>query len=154
MRNAYGMEGFTLNFKKIAITATMTGALGAATLGFGTGLAQAKPHPGPPIPPVPVIPGAWVPGDPPGHNPWGPPGQVKKWEALPGPVPGTVIDNPFEGIPPGHWGEPWRYGLPGWWLPENIPGLIDPLPVVWNPDLAAWGVWLAGLNQFIPYPLS
>jgi hypothetical protein len=153
------MEGFTMNLKRIAITATITGALGAAALGFGTGLAQAKPHPGPPIPPIPVVPGdvvsgAWLPGDPPGHNPWGPPGQVKKWEVLPGPVPGTVVDNPFEGVPPGHWGEPWRYGLPAWWLPENIPGVIDPLPVVWNPELAAWGVWLDWLNQFIPYPLS
>ena len=135
------MEGFTLNLKKIAITATMTGVLGAATLGFGTGLSQAKPHPGPPIPPIPVIPGAWNPGDPPGHNPWGPPGQVKKWEVLPGPEAGTVIDNPFEGVPPGHWGEMW---VPWPGAPE--------LPVVWNNDLVAWGVWWA--DQFIPYPLS
>ena len=82
------MEGFTLNLKRIAITATITGALGGP-VGIGTGLAQAKPHPGPPIPPIPVVPGdvvqeAWLPGDPPGHNPWGPPGQVKKWDVLPG----------------------------------------------------------------------
>ena len=63
------MEGFTLNLKRIAITATITGALGVAGLGIGTGLAQAKPHPGPPTPPIPVVPGdviqeAWLPGDP------------------------------------------------------------------------------------------
>ena len=52
---------------------------------------------------------------------------------------------------PGHWNDPAWAGLPTTWLPPNwielgIPG---PLDVVWNPDLAVWGVWWA--DQFIPF---
>lgn len=126
-----------MNLKKFAAGATIAGALGAAALGFGAGSAQAKPHPGPPMPPIPVIPvipvapADWVPGDPPGHNPFGPPGQVMQGNPV---VPGLT------GVPPGHWGEPWLYGLPATWLPP-IPGVTEPLPVLWDPDVGAWGVW-------------
>jgi hypothetical protein len=130
---------FTMNVKKIAAGAAMAGALGFSAVGFG-GVAQAKPHdPGPCVPWV----DCWVPGvDPPGHNPFGPPGQVMQGNPW---VPGLT------GVPPGHWGDPTLVGLPPTWLPRNwielgIPG---PLDVVWNPDLAAWGVWWA--EQFIPY---
>lgn len=87
----------------------------------------------------------WLPGDPPGQNPIGPPGQVKQ-------VPG-----PFYGVPPGHWDDPVRVGLPPFWLPPvellpagyPIPGA--PLPVVWNPGNNAFGVWL-GDGVFIAFP--
>jgi hypothetical protein len=116
-----------MRLTKIAAGAAVAGALGLGAIG-GAGFAQAKPHdPGP----CDVL-GAdcWVPGDPPGHNPFGPPGQVMKGDPY---VPGLT------GVPPGHWGEVWA----PW------PGAPD-LPVVWNNDILAWGVWLA--DQFIPLP--
>jgi hypothetical protein len=81
-----------VNLKKIAGTATVATALGAAALGLGAGSAQADPGWGPNIPWIPG-PGDWVPEWNPGIN-WGPPGQVKK-ECVP----------PFWtcGTPPGHW---------------------------------------------------
>jgi hypothetical protein len=124
-----------MRLKKIVAGAALAGALSANAFGLGAASAQAKPHPGPPIPPIPVIPGnvGWLPGDPPGHNPFGPPGQVMQGNPV---VPGLT------GVPPGHWGETW---LPWNWVDLGIPG---PLPVVWNPDLLDWGVWWA--DQFIP----
>jgi hypothetical protein len=98
----------------------MAGALGLGTLG-GAGLAQAKPH------------GCDVMGVncwPPGHNTFGPPGQVMQGNP-------DVVG--LTGVPPGHWGEVWS---PWAGVPEQ--------PVVWNDDLMAWGVWW--LNQFIPLP--
>jgi hypothetical protein len=122
-----------MNLKKIAAGAAIGAALGFGAFG-GAGFAHAKPHG-----PDPCIPGidCWVPGDPPGHNPFGPPGQVMQGNP---PVMGLT------GVPPGHWGETW---LPPNWIDLGIPG---PLPVVWNPDLLAWGVWWA--DQFIPSPLT
>jgi len=93
--------------------------------------------------------GDWVEGDwgagmPPGHNPWGPPGQVKKDPLAYGAPPY------LEGVPPGHWGDPELYGVPEWWLPQNLVDVItEPLKVVWNPDVLGWGVWWA--DQFIPF---
>ena len=78
-----------MNVKKIAGTATVAGALGAAALGLGAGTAQADDW-------VPWVP--WVPhvddwGD---WNPF-PPGQVQHW-------------CPWHS-PPGHWvGGP--HGIP------------------------------------------
>jgi len=122
-----------MNLKKIAAGAAIGAVLGFGALG-GAGFAAAKPHG--PDPCVPWI-DCWVPGDPPGHNPFGPPGQVMQGNAG---APGLT------GVPPGHWGETW---LPPNWTDLGIPG---PLPVVWNPDLLAWGVWWA--DQFIPSPLT
>lgn len=66
-----------MNLKKIAGTASLVGALGAATLGFGAGMAQANP--GPDVP--------WVPNvDHPGWHPV-PPGQIQRvcpWHSPPG----------------------------------------------------------------------
>jgi hypothetical protein len=127
-----------MNSKKLAAGAAMVGALAFSALGLSD-VAQAKPHdPGPCIPGV----DCWGPGDPPGHNPFGPPGQVMQGNPY---VPGLT------GVPPGHWNDPAWAGLPTTWLPANwidlgIPG---PLDLVWNPDLAAWGVWWA--DQFIPF---
>jgi len=103
------MKGIeSMNLKTIAATVTMTGALGVAALGVGAGTAQADDG---------YYPGCWpLPCDtfqgPPGHNPFGPPGQVKKDAYLPGrwgPIP-----NPVQGVPPGHWDEvplwqPWPH---------------------------------------------
>lgn len=127
-----------MNMKKMAAGAAMAGALGFSALGF-SGVAQAKPHS--PDPCIPVV-NCWVPGDPPGHNPYGPPGQVKK---------GNPAVAGLTGVPPGHWGDPTYVGLPRTWLPYNWMnlGIPYPLNVVWNPDLEDWGVWWA--NQFFPY---
>ncbi|TFV55453.1 hypothetical protein E4P42_22790 [Mycobacterium sp. PS03-16] len=77
-----------MQLKKIGITATLAGALGAAALGLGAGTAQADDL----WVPVPVIPDVDVHlGVPPGHvgHVVGlPPGQAKKF-----------VGN----VPPGHW---------------------------------------------------
>jgi hypothetical protein len=138
---------FTMTMKKIAAGTVMAGALGLATLGIGSGLAHADPKL--PPPPVPGD-GVWSPGQPPGHNPFGPPGQVKK-EPFIGDVPG--VPNPFYGVPPGHWDDPGYFGLPVTWLPPGIPGVTEPLRLLWNPNANAWGVWVND-DLFIPYPVS
>ena len=118
-------------WKKFAVGAAMAGALGFAALS-GAGLAQAKPHGGG----EPCVPGVdcW----PPGHNGLGPPGQV-------------MHGNPdvlgLTGVPPGHWQNPAEFGLPTTWAPDWVPWAQQ---VVWNNDLAQWGIWW--LNQFIPLP--
>jgi hypothetical protein len=88
-----------VNVKKYAVAASMAGALGLGALGVGIGTAQADDghhH------------GCWpLPCDtfqgPPGQNPFGPPGQVKKEAFLPGPW--GPIPNPVQGESPGHWDE-------------------------------------------------
>lgn len=143
-----------MRVKNFAAGAAMVGAVSLGALGFGHGIAQAKPHvPGPP--PIPV-PGDWIPGDvdwnpggPPGHNPWGPPGQVKHGNPV---VPGLT------GVPPGHWGDPTWVGLPSIWLPDNwvdlgIPNNIPGLPLVLNPNGdGTWGIIWNGV--FVPYPVQ
>jgi hypothetical protein len=127
-----------MRLKKLAVGAAMV-ALGFGTLG-GAGVAQAKPH-GPDQCGLGIV---WCPGDPPGHNPFGPPGQVMHGNDL-----GADLVAPeLVGVPPGHWGEPWLYGLPATWRPWDRVD-IPFLPVVWNPDLVAWGIWWA--DQFIPF---
>jgi hypothetical protein len=123
-----------MNLMKIAVGVAMAGALGFGALG-GAGFAQAKPHDGCDVMGL----NCWVPGDPPGQNPFGPPGQVKKDPLAYGVPP--VWAPSMDGVPPGHWGETWS---PWVGVPE--------LPVVWNNDLAAWGVWWA--DQFIPRPFE
>ncbi|MFY9922038.1 MAG: hypothetical protein WAL26_27165 [Mycobacterium sp.] len=83
-----------MNIRKIAGTAALAGAIGAAALGLGAGSAQADDIWVPDIPWIPWGAGHWIP-DP---N-LGPPGQVKKW-----------CPAPFDS-PPGHWyGGP--HGIP------------------------------------------
>ena len=84
-----------MSLKRIAAKAVITGSLSLAALGLGAGVAQADDN---------GHRGCWpFPCDtfqgPPGQNPFGPPGQVKK-DAFLGPVP-----NPVYGVPPGHWDE-------------------------------------------------
>jgi hypothetical protein len=96
----------TVNLKKITGTATLAGAIGAAALGLGTGAAQADPKPRDPGP---------VSSDtdftqPPGHvgqDIGSPPGQFNKLETIQVEINGepVEIDNPFFGVPPGHWAE-------------------------------------------------
>ncbi|BBX96395.1 hypothetical protein [Mycobacterium lacus] len=65
--------------KKIAGTAALAGALGAAALGLSTGVAPADPGPWIPGPPAPHV-DDWAP------NPL-PPGQIKQvcpWQSPPG----------------------------------------------------------------------
>ncbi|BBZ09471.1 hypothetical protein MDOR_36400 [Mycolicibacterium doricum] len=66
-----------MNLKKLAATATMTGALGFAAVGLGAGTAQADPH------------CWWVP------------------DPLQGPGPGCLAPpghlNHVSDVPPGHW---------------------------------------------------
>jgi hypothetical protein len=93
-----------VNFKRFAATATMAGALGVfAALGLGAGPAQAKPGGNDWCGPIqcPDF------DAPPGQVGVGPPGQFKKdpyWPVFP-------IENPYYGVPPGHWDEvnPWPW---------------------------------------------
>jgi hypothetical protein len=94
-----------MNLTRIAGTATLAGALGAAALGLGAGSAQAAPK----WNPNPVVPSITDFTRPPGHigQDLGiPPGQFKKLSKITVGLPDgttTVIDNPYFGIPPGHW---------------------------------------------------
>ena len=99
-------KGTTMNLKKIAGTATLAGALGAAALGLGAGSAQAAPK----WNPNPVVPSDTDFNQPPGKvgKALGiPPGQFKKIPTLTVGFPDgstTLLDpSPFFGVPPGHW---------------------------------------------------
>ena len=133
-----------MQLKRTAATATMMGALSVATAGFGTGWAQAEPSVTTPTPmPAPSVTtptpmptpsvvdgsggGVGAPGDPaaPGRDFLPPPGRS-------GPVPPDAV------VP--MWAPP--APPPPWWAPW--------LPVVWNTDLNAWGVWWNGTFQRLP----
>nr|WP_090279833.1 hypothetical protein [Mycolicibacterium komanii]CRL75892.1 hypothetical protein CPGR_04240 [Mycolicibacterium komanii] len=138
-----------MEIKKFAATTAMAGALGLSAFALGSGIAQADP--GPKIPgPHPPGPGIshWAPVGPPGHNPFGPPGQVKKQPTLAG------VPNPLENVPPGHWDDRVRLGIPDVWLPPidlrpDFPNLA-PLKVEWNAEANAFGVVLDN-GVFIAY---
>ena len=119
-----------MQVKKIAAGTAAAAALGCALFGVGSAVAQAKPHN--PLPPIPSIPGG-----PPGHNHFGPPGQVMKGNPI---VPGLT------GVPPGHWRDPGFVGLPPVWRPVNWLdlGIYEPQPVVWDPGVNSWGIWWNG----------
>jgi hypothetical protein len=94
-----------MDIKKMIGTATLAGALGAAALGLGTGIAQADPKDRDPNPPA--VDDVDV-SAPPGHigQLFGtPPGQLKKQPTITVTVDDqeVTIDNPFEGRPPGQW---------------------------------------------------
>lgn len=132
-----------MKIKKVVATTAVAGALGFAALGLGSGFSHADPKwpniPGPPNPPIPGV-ANWAPGGPPGHNPFGPPGHVKKG---------------FYNVPPGHWNDRARLGIPDVWLPPvelrpDFPDLNTPLKVEWNAEAAAFGVRLSN-GAFIAY---
>jgi hypothetical protein len=129
-----------MTLKEFAAGAATAGVLGLAAVGVGAGLAQADPpdNPWPPIPGPGV--NAGEPGNPlpPGRNFLPPPGHG-------GPMPQERI----EFLTPPPWvlvpvlpplGTPPAPALPDW---------ADGLPVFWNPDLGAWGVWDASSGVFI-----
>jgi len=119
-----------MKLKRTAAKATLIGAMGIAAAGFGAGLAQADP-PFPTPPPWP-IPG---PDDGPGVNAGGP---------------GNPLP-PGQGYlpPPGHSGPtPQDAVVPVWAPPAPPPPSWAPwLPVSWNTELNAWGVWWNGSFQ-------
>ncbi|OBB44614.1 hypothetical protein [Mycobacterium sp. 852002-51961_SCH5331710] len=142
-----------MEIKKFAATTAMAGALGLSAFALGSGLAQADPGPNVPgpNPPGPVI-SNWAPGDPPGHNPFGPPGQVKQQTTIAG------VPNPLENVPPGHWDDRVRLGIPDVWLPPidlrpDLPDLDTPLKVEWNAEANAFGVFLTD-GRFVAYPVT
>jgi hypothetical protein len=95
-----------MNVKKIAGTAVLTGALGAATLGVA-GAAQADPKHQDPNP-VPSDTDFTQPPGQVGRDLGVAPGQLKQQPQITVGLPdgSTVdIDNPFEDVPPGHWGD-------------------------------------------------
>jgi hypothetical protein len=118
-----------MKLKKTAAKATLVGALSAAALGLGSGLAQADP----PVPPPPwPVPG---PDFGPGVN-VGAPGN---------PLP------PGQGYlpPPGHQDD---LVVPVWAPPAPPPPFWAPwLPVEWNTELNAWGVWWNGEFKTAPF---
>lgn len=136
-----------MKLNRIAATAAMTGALGSAALGIGAGFAQADPSgpggPGPNVPgpniPGPNVPGPNVPGQQPG------PGYIPGQPICSG-GPGVNCNGPGSPLPPGQNGfpppgqynDPDRYGLPATWI---APGTDVALPVVFNAELGAWGVY-------------
>lgn len=144
-----------MNLNKIAATAAMTGALGSAALGIGAGLAQADPDgngPGPNVP-GPNVPGPNMPG-PDVQNGQGPAPGMPICNGGPGVncnAPGTPLPPGQRGAPPpGHYNDPIGYGLPARWMPPGQPGEY---PVVFNPGMNAWGVFLPD-GQFVAYPAT
>jgi hypothetical protein len=116
-----------MNLKTTAARAILAGAVVFAALVLGAGLANAEsplPTPPPPPSPTPAEPGIIVGG--PGN-----------------PVPPGRIFVP----PPGHSGPISRDAVaPEWAPPVPPPPSWAPwLPVVWNSDVQAWGVWWNGL---------
>lgn len=106
-----------MTLKKFVAGAAMTGGLAFGAFGLGAGIAQADPH-GPNCNNGPGV-NCNQPGSP------LPPGQ-----------------NGFP--PPGHYNDPISYGLPATWIAPNT---NVELPVVFNPDVGAWGVFTA--NGFV-----
>ncbi|WP_297698919.1 hypothetical protein [Mycobacterium sp.] len=143
-----------MRLNRIAAGAVVAGALTSGALGIGAGLAQADPN-GPNVPgpvPGPNVPG---PGPIPGQNVPGPgplPGQgMPICNAGPGVNcngPGTPLPPGQNGFPPpGQYNDPIGYGLPAHWMPPGQPG---DYPVVFNPAVNQWGVFLPG-GQFVAY---
>jgi hypothetical protein len=116
--------------KRTAAKITLIGAMSIAAAGFGAGLAHADP-PLPTPPPLPIP----TPDDGPGAK-VGAPGN---------PLP------PGQGYmpPPGHTGPtPQDAVVPMWAPPAPSPPSWAPwLPVVWNTEINAWGVWWNGSFQ-------
>ena len=72
-----------MKLKKTAVKATLVGAMGAAAVGLGAGMAQADPFPVPPVgvegPGASIAPPAWAPPQPPPPS-WAPAAPVS-WNA-------------------------------------------------------------------------
>ena len=104
-----------MKLNKTAAKATLAGALGAAAVGLGAGLAQADP--GFPVPP-----------------PWPVPAPADPGISIEGPsvsAPGVSLEGPGASIAPPVWAPP--QPPPPFWAPW--------LPVSWNAEAQAWGVY-------------
>ena len=100
-----------MKLKKTAVKTTLVGAMGAAAVGLGAGLAHADPWSPPPWPmPAPAEPGVSVEG--PSLN-----------------APGVSLEGPDASIAPPVWAPP----PPPPWAPFA--------PVQWNAEAQAWGVY-------------
>jgi hypothetical protein len=125
---------FIMRLNRIAAGAVVAGALTSGALGIGAGLAQADPN-GPNVPGPGPLPGQGMPicNAGPGVNCNGP---------------GTPLPPGQNGFPPpGQYNDPIGYGLPAHWMPPGQPG---DYPVVFNPAVNQWGVFLPG-GQFVAY---
>jgi hypothetical protein len=93
-----------MGIKKLMGTATLAGAMGAAALGLGAGLAQAD-HKDDLNPPTPGDVDVTAPPGKIGQLFGTPPGQLKKQPDITVTVGDEEVDipNPFRGEPPGHW---------------------------------------------------
>jgi hypothetical protein len=117
-----------MKLRRTAATATLAGAMSIAAAVFGAGLAHADPPfpTPPPVPPSNHSPGVnlGAPGNP------APPGQgFQPPQGHDGPIPQDAV-------------------VPMWAPPAPPPPFWAPwLPVVWNTDLNAWGVWWNGTFQ-------
>lgn len=139
-----------MKLNRIAAGALMAGTITSAAFGIGAGVAQADPN-GPNVP-GPNVPGPNVPGPDvraPGQLP--PPG-TPICNGGPGVNcnrPGTPLPPGQGGLtpPPGHYNDPVGYGLPARWTPPGQPG---DYPVVFDPSLNQWGVFLPN-GQFVEY---
>jgi hypothetical protein len=114
-----------MKLKRTAAKITLAGAISiAAAAGLGAGLAQA---------------------DPPNPAPW----------PIPGPDlgPGVDVGGPGNPLPPGQGylpppGHRDDFVVPVWAPPAPPPPFWAPwLPVEWNTELNAWGVWWNGSFQ-------
>ncbi len=76
----------------------------------------------------------WNPGNPPGHNPFGPPGRIMHEQTING------LGNPFYNVPPGHWDtvdlNPLDFGIPA---TITIPGTDVEANVFFNTGTFQWG---------------
>jgi hypothetical protein len=153
-----------MRINKLAATAVLGCALGAAGIGLGAGIANAAP----PCPPGAQCQGG--PGGPPGdRGPGGPPGDHGPGGGRGGPPPGEFNRGPgdHDWRPPGNpgdndWrgrfhGAPWGDGLPPWgWGAPPPPAWNGPLPPAWGPPpppINYFGyneqpVWDPGYNQW------
>lgn len=168
----------------------MTGAVGFAMIGFGSGVSFAKPHHPGPHPPGPGVAGqpnpswhpprtlngddngstsdengtgddnegsdeggrvtgAWSASLAPGHNPFGPPGQVKRMATLN--IPGYgMLANPFLNVPPGQWRNINPANIN--WVPLTAPAGTQPMALTFNATTGQWGVNIDG--TFYAYPIQ
>lgn len=141
-----------MKMKTFAAGFATAGVLGLGGLGVAAGPAQADPHTPPPHPTNPgnsdssgtttTGPGvnAGVPGNPlpPGQGYLPPPGHggPMPQDRISFPAPPSWVTMPV--MPP--MGAPPQPELPDW---------AAGLPLTWDPDLSAWGVWDAQTNVFV-----
>jgi hypothetical protein len=112
-----------MKLKITAAKASLAGAIGVAAAGFGAGLTHADPPVPPPPRPVPA------PDDAPGANVGAPGRDYLPPQGHSGPMPADAV-------------------VPVWAPPQPPPPFWAPwLPVVWNTELNAWGVWWNGSFQ-------